>query len=112
MTLLWSERNELHDPTGALHDCYVCAPLMCLVHGGFTAYPLGEYTALEREALERSDNRPDEEGGSPDDADLGIKNRYGVALHKPASTATKRGILTTPDLAVSVGGRPIDAPID
>jgi hypothetical protein len=112
MTLVWSERNELHDPTGAVHDCYVCAPLMCLVHGGFTAFPLGIYSALEREALERSDTQPDEEGGSPDDADLGIKNRYGLELHKPTATDTKRGILTTPNLAVSVGGRPIDAPVD
>jgi hypothetical protein len=85
--VVWSERNELHDPTGTEHDCYVAAPLMCLVYGGKVDYPLGIYTAQEREALERSDTRPDEEGGTPDDADLAIKTRYGLAMHKVAEAS-------------------------
>lgn len=112
MTALnWSERVEPNDRSGAVHDCYVAAPLSCLVFAGFTAFPNGIYTVIEREALERSDDQPDEEGGSPADADLGIKRRYNLAMHQPPATASKRTVLTTPDLAVSVGGIPADAPI-
>jgi hypothetical protein len=101
--VVWSERNELHDPTGTEHDCYVAAPLMCLVYGGKVDYPLGIYTAQEREALERSDTRPDEEGGTPDDADLAIKTRYGLAMHKVAEASL--GEAWKVGRALSVGGR-------
>lgn len=102
LPVVWSERNELHSTTGE-HDCYVAAPLMCLVYGGKTSYPLGIYTPQEREALERADARPDEEGGTPDDADLGIKNRYGLVMHKVSETSLAAAWQL--GRAFSVGGR-------
>jgi len=108
--LVWSERNEINDPTGHVHDCAYCSIVVCLIHGGFTRFPLGAYTIAEREALERSDSRPDEEGATPSEIDEAILNRYGMVAHRPSSTATIRGVLTTPNLCVSVGGTPADAP--
>lgn len=101
--VVWSERNELHDPTGSEHDCAYSGILMVLVHGGKLDYPLGIYTAAEREALERSDNEPDETGANPADIDLAILTRYGLGAHAP--TTDIRTLLTTPGLAVSVGGQ-------
>lgn len=109
MPVVWSERNELHDPTGSEHDCYVAAPLMCLVYGGKLSYPLGIYTALEREALERSDGRPDEEGGTPSDADEAIQKRYGLSMHIP--TEASLGEVTIVGRALSVGGRLANFPV-
>jgi hypothetical protein len=100
--LVWSERN---DPAGGEHDCAYSSILMVLVHGGKVSYPLGIYTVAEREALERSDTRADEEGASPSDIDLAIATRYGLKAHAPAVGTALRSVLTTPGLAVSVGGQ-------
>jgi len=84
----WSERTELH--SAYLRDCLYSGYLMCLVYGGFTEFPLGIYTPEEREALERSDNRPDETGASVTDGDTAIRNRYG------------KGLLTTTDVRTAL----------
>jgi hypothetical protein len=102
--LVWSERDELNDPTGHLHDCAEASALMCLFYGGFTKFPLGLYTATEREALERSIPGPYEQGASPVEMDAAIKNRYGLTWHTPAAGSSKATLLETPGLAVSIGG--------
>jgi len=108
--LVWSELPEPNADRLA-HDCAYSSILMCLIFGGKLTYPLGIYSVAEREALEGSDTRPDEEGGSPADIDLAILTRYGLVAHHPAAGATTRAVLTTPNLAVSVGGSPADAPV-
>jgi hypothetical protein len=95
---VWSERNDV---VAGEHDCAYSSILMCLVYGGKTTYPLGEYTAAEREALERSDDRPDEQGASSDDIDTAISRRYGLAAHTPADLDA---LLRVRGTAVSVGG--------
>ncbi len=76
MTLNWSERFE--PAGGPLRDCAYAAALTALVHGGKLDYPLGIYTVGEREALERSDNQPDETGANLNDVILAVKRRYGI----------------------------------
>ena len=78
--VVWSERPE-PNATG-LKDCTYSAGLMGLVHGGKVDYALGIYSVAEREALERSDDQPNETGASLDDLVLAIKRRYGIALTK------------------------------
>lgn len=81
--LVWSERPELHGTR--LRDCAYSTALMLLVYGGWTDFPLGIYTAAEREALERSDDQPDEQGASVRDITVAVKRRYGVSLTTPAA---------------------------
>lgn len=95
--VVWSERPELHAPT--LKDCMYSAHLMALVYGGHTAFPFGIYTAKEREALERSDERPDETGATQADATLAVKRRYGRVMRTVsmslATALTKVGTALT-----------------
>ena len=74
--LVWSERNEPNAP--GFRDCTYASGLMGLLWAGFTAFPKGLYSVEEREALERSDDQPDETGSSIDDLRVAIKRRYGV----------------------------------
>ena len=83
-TLVWSERNDPNAPKGAWRDCTYSSGLMGMVFSGFTKFPLGLYSVAEREALERSDNQPDETGASLDDLCLAMKNRYGKVKVKSA----------------------------
>ena len=80
MTLpkVWSERGELH-ATG-WKDCVYSSGLMALIYGGFTDFPLGIYTDQEREALERSDDQPDETWSTDDILAVAVKRRYGLTL--------------------------------
>jgi len=77
---VWSEAPEPHAPT--LRDCSYSAVLMDLLYAGFTAFPLGAYTVAEREALERSDDQPNETGASLDDLITAVHRRYGKTLTK------------------------------
>ena len=101
MPVVWSERTELHDATGAEHDCAYSAILDCLIWGGKVSYTRGIYTPEEREALERSDAQPDETGASSADIDVAIKTRYGLAAHIPATLSEAWQV----GHAISVGGR-------
>lgn len=74
--LVWSERVE--PAGGGLKDCAYSAGLTALVFGGFTKFPLGIWTVAEREALERSDDQPDETGASLADLVVAVKRRYGI----------------------------------
>lgn len=76
--LVWSERNDPNAPGGAWRDCMYSSGLAALVFTGKTDFPLGMYSIAEREALERSDNQPDETGASLADLVVAVKNRYGV----------------------------------
>lgn len=104
--VVWSERDEAVGK--GWHDCTYSSALMALVYGGFTKFPLGIYTAAEREALERSDNQPDETGASQVDITVAVKRRYGVSLRtvpEPLAVAlTKVGRAIT--LAGSNGNLP------
>jgi hypothetical protein len=71
----WSEQVEPNS-TG-WKDCTYAAGLTGMVYAGFTAFKLGTYTVAEREALERSDDQPDETGASLPDLKTAIKRRYG-----------------------------------
>jgi hypothetical protein len=82
VTLLrnWSERPELHD--SRLHDCGYSAALTCLVAAGFANFPHGIFTAEEREALERADDRANEGPQNAGDVDQATTRRYGKTLHE------------------------------
>jgi len=73
---VWSERNDPNAPGGSWRDCTYSAGLMGLVFAGFTKFPAGAYTVAEREALERSDDQPDETGASLNDLQTAIGRRY------------------------------------
>ncbi len=75
--VVWTERGE-----AKWKDCTYSSGLQALVYGGFTAFPAGTYTMAEREALERSDDQPDETGASLDDLVTAVKRRYGLTLVK------------------------------
>jgi hypothetical protein len=80
MPVVWSERPEPN--SAGLKDCTYSAGLQALVHGGKVAYALGIYTVAEREALERSDDQPNETGASLDDLIVAVKRRYGIEWTK------------------------------
>lgn len=83
MTYNWSERGlEV-----VLRDCAYAAYLTGLVEAGFTKFPLGMFTAEEREALESSDDRPDETGANLGNADQASIRRYGVSAHNVTEVA-------------------------
>jgi hypothetical protein len=105
MPTVWSERQEAPGVVG-LWDCTYSANLMVLVYAGKRTYPLGIYTPAEREALERSDDRPDETGATHRDSDLAIRRRYGVTMRMLAdqSAAGLRAALSTPGRAYAVAG--------
>jgi hypothetical protein len=71
----WSERVEPNSSTG-LKDCTYAAGLTGMVYAGFGPFPLGIYTVAEREALERSDDQPDETGASLGDLVTALSRRY------------------------------------
>lgn len=74
---LMSERDEPHAP--GWRDCMYAAGLMAVYKQGYRDFPLG-FDAEEREALERSDERPDEQGASVADLDTATMRRYGLKL--------------------------------
>ena len=80
VTKVWSERTEPNTPHGELRDCTYSAGLMGLVFWGFDKFPLGAFTIAEREALERSDDQPDETGAGLGDLVTAIKRRYSIIL--------------------------------
>ena len=77
--VVWSERGELH--AKGWKDCVYSSVAMAMVFGGFTKFPLGAYTDPEREALERSDDQPDEVGASIIDGAVACLRRYKDAPH-------------------------------
>lgn len=77
-TLVWSERDDV---VPGWHDCTQSSALMALVYAGHTDFPLGIYTAAEREALEDADDRPDETGALLTDIDLAVQRRYHRTFH-------------------------------
>jgi hypothetical protein len=99
--VVWSERNE--PAGGGWRDCTYCSGLQALIHGGFTKFPLGRYTVAEREALERSDDQPDETGASLDDLIVAVKRRYGIEWSK-SRTALLEPLHARSDLAFVVQG--------
>jgi hypothetical protein len=101
--LVWSERPE-PNATG-LKDCTYSAGLQGLVFGGFTKFPLGVYTVAEREALERSDDQPNETGASLDDLIVAVKRRYGITWSK-SRVALMLELHARSDLAFIIQGSP------
>jgi hypothetical protein len=86
---------------------------MCLIYAGFAAFPLGAYTVAERNALDASDDRPDNTGATLDGRlasagwlDKQVATRYGVHMHMlpDDSSATLRAALLTPGSAFLVQG--------
>lgn len=73
---VWSERDEPNTSDHSWRDCTYATALMMLYGAGFRAFPLGAYTVNEREAFERSDNAPDENGGNFVDVDAALDVRY------------------------------------
>lgn len=100
--VVWSERPEPN--ASGLKDCTYSSGLMALVFGDFTSFPLGIYTTAEREALERSDDQPNETGASLDDLILAVKRRYRLTLTKNAPAALS-GLLDKNDIAMVVQGK-------
>lgn len=81
-----TERTELH-ATG-WRDCTYASGMMAVWFGrqGASIFPLG-FTAEEREALERSDDKPDEQGANINtDLILACQRRYGVTLRQQAGS--------------------------
>jgi hypothetical protein len=113
MAKVWSELPEPNTPKGTGRDCLYCAYAMALIHAGFDGFPLGAYTVAEREALERSDTRPDETGATCADGDRASSKRYGVKLRKLAHSRAWPGgrprdlaaALAVPGSALLVTGR-------
>lgn len=99
--LVWSERPEPN--ATSLKDCAYSSALMGLVFGGFTKFPAGIYTVAEREALERSDDQPNETGASLDDIILAVKRRYDISWVKRA-VALLDGYQTRSDLGFVLTG--------
>lgn len=91
--LNWSERVE-PNATG-LKDCTYAAGLTGMVYAGFKAFPKGIYTVAEREALERSDDQPNETGASIDDLIVAIRRRYGKSKTKSGLAGTKANLAKT-----------------
>ncbi len=100
--VVWSERPEPYAP--GLRDCAYSSVLMCLVHGGWVRYPLGIYTAQEREALERSDNQPDETGADIPDLIVAVRRRYGLTITESRSEGLTAALATT-GIALAIQGR-------
>jgi hypothetical protein len=99
--LVWSERVE--PGGGGYKDCTYSSALSLLVFAGKKSFPLGIYTVAEREALERSDDQPDETGASQVDITTACKRRYRVTLRTvPTSLATA---LTKVGTGLTVAGR-------
>jgi hypothetical protein len=109
MPTVWSEQGgAARMATGRVTDCTYSANLMVLVFGGFRDFPLGPFTADERNALETFDNRPDNSGATHADTDLAIQRRYGVSMRKPPagvwSEAELRAELSAAGKAYAVAG--------
>lgn len=109
---VWAEHPEIAGVIG-LHDCTQSAALMALIYAGKTSYPLGIYTMAERNALDASDDRPDNTGATLDGSiktagwlDRQVLNRYGVRMHKlpDDSSTTLRTMLSTPGYAFLLQG--------
>lgn len=109
---VWPEHPEVSGVIG-LHDCTQCAACMALEYAGFTAFPLGINTVAERNALDASDDRPDNTGATLDGSvrtagwlDKQVLNRYGVRMHRlpDDSQDTFRKFLSTPGYAFLVQG--------
>lgn len=98
---LMSERDEPYAPSW--RDCTYAAAMMAAYKAGFRAFPLG-YTAAEREALERSDDRPDETGASVLDIDLAMRRRYGFTL-KPVAVPLATVLAGPATTGLLVSGR-------
>ena len=99
--VVWSERPEPN--ASGLKDCTYSAGLTALVYGDKVSYPLGIYTVAEREALERSDDQPNETGASLDDLILAVKRRYAITLTKNAPSSLSTW-LAKDDIALVVQG--------
>ena len=100
--VVWSERPEPN--ASGLKDCTYSAGLTALVYGDKVVYPKGIYTVAEREALERSDNQPDETGASLSDLIVAIRRRYGITLTQN-SPASLSAWLDKDDIALVVQGK-------
>ena len=120
---VWPEHPEVSGVTG-LHDCTQCAACMCLIYAGFTQFPLGIYTVAERNALDASDDRPDNTGATLDGSirssgwlDQQVLNRYGVRMRTlpDDSPSTLHSMLLTPGYAFllqgSMGNLPVGHPL-
>lgn len=99
--VVWSERPEPN--AQSLKDCTYSSGLMGMVYADFAPFPLGAYTVAEREALERSDDQPDETGASLSDLCTAIKRRYGKTVTQNAPAALP-GLLATKGIALAVQG--------
>lgn len=107
-TLNWSERDE---PNAAGYkDCTYSSGLTGMVFSGFTNFAKGIYTVEEREALERSDDQPNETGASTSDLCVAIKRRYGK-IKAVNSAAALSGILDTRHKGVAVQGKLSNFPV-
>jgi hypothetical protein len=120
---VWSEAPEIAGVRG-LHDCTQSAALMALIYAGKTSFPLGIYTVAERNALDASDDRPDNTGATLDGhlinhgwLDKQVLNRYGIRMPvlPDDEVATLRRFLSTPGYAFllqgSMGSLPAGHPL-
>lgn len=96
----WSERDEPY--ASGWRDCTYSAYLMGLIYAGYATFPLGIYTINEREAFERSDDKPDETGGNMFYCDQGSSRRYGRTLDTP--TISLSDALKTPGIGLVLSG--------
>lgn len=114
---VWSEHGGAHRiATGVVTDCTYSANLMVLVHGGFRDFPLGAFTAEERNALEMADAHPDHMGANHTITDKAIRKRYGVTMRKPPGLTQRwsadelRDELSAVGRAYAIAGKYIDLP--
>jgi len=82
---------------------------MVLVYAGFRRFPLGAFTAEERNALEMSDLEPDHIGANHVITDVAIEARYGVGMRTPPtgrwSKTELRAELSATGKAYAVAGK-------
>jgi hypothetical protein len=100
---VWSEKPEPN--ASGYKDCTYASGLMGMVYGGYTAFPKGVYSTEEREALERSDDQPNETGASLSDLRVAIRRRYGKdrVINAPAALS---GLLDRDNTGYVVQGNP------
>lgn len=96
---VWTERN-----TGSVGwtDCTWCSVLMVVVGSGYTAFPGGIYTEVERKAFRGGDARLNFAGGIEH-----AKSRYGVTVVSPApmSMAQLGAALSAPNRVWAIAGK-------
>lgn len=106
---LMSERDDPFSPNGAWRDCAYASAIMLVHKAGKRWWPAG-YGVREREALERSDDQPDETGANYRDIQLACHRRYALSLPTVPPDALGRWLAGTAKRGFSVPGRMTNLP--